>query len=100
MATPRHFLDLSDFSGDMLTSIITHARAMKDARKGKPKGMAEPDRPLDGHLLAMIFERPSTRTRVSFDVMNSSSAGLPACVCSIPRLIAALMSSGCVTRSP
>ena len=39
-------------------------------------------------------------TRVSFAVMNSSSAGLPAWVCSIPRWIAALISPGCVTRSP
>jgi hypothetical protein len=39
-------------------------------------------------------------TRVSFAVMNSSRAGLPACVCSIPRWIAALISPGWVTRSP
>jgi len=39
-------------------------------------------------------------TRVSFAVMNSSRAGLPACVCSMPRRIAALISPGWVTRSP
>jgi ornithine carbamoyltransferase len=77
MATPRHFLDLSDFSGDALAGLIAHARTMKDARKGKPKGMVEPGRPLDGRLLAMIFERPSTRTRVSFDVAIRQMGGEP-----------------------
>ena len=77
MATPRHFLDLSDFSADVLAALIQHGRAMKDARKGKPKGMVEPGRPLDGRLLAMIFERPSTRTRVSFDVAIRQMGGEP-----------------------
>ena len=44
--------------------------------------------------------RQNFETRVSFAVMNSSSAGLPACVCSMPRWIAALICAGSVTRSP
>lgn len=66
--TPNHFLDLSDFSGDSLNGIITAARRMKNARNGQPKGHREPGEPLKGRVLAMIFERPSTRTRISFEV--------------------------------
>jgi ornithine carbamoyltransferase len=66
--TPRHFLDISDFDAATLNAIITTARAMKDARKGLTKGLREKGEPLKGHMLALIFERPSTRTRVSFEV--------------------------------
>jgi ornithine carbamoyltransferase len=66
--TPRHFLDISDFDAAALNGIISSARAMKDARKGAPKGLREPGEPLKGRMLALIFERPSTRTRVSFEV--------------------------------
>jgi ornithine carbamoyltransferase len=65
---PRHFLDISDFDAAALNGIISSARAMKDARKGVPKGLREPGEPLKGRMLALIFERPSTRTRVSFEV--------------------------------
>jgi ornithine carbamoyltransferase len=68
MSSPKHFLDISDFDAPTLNGIITRARAMKDARKGLPKGLRERDEPLKGRMLALIFERPSTRTRVSFEV--------------------------------
>lgn len=77
MSAPRHFLDLSDFSSADLASILAQASAMKQARIGKPKGMVEPGKPLDGRLLAMIFERPSTRTRVSFDAAIRQMGGQP-----------------------
>ena len=68
MTAVKHFLDISDFDAGTLNGIIAKARAMKDARKGLPKGLRERDEPLRGHMLALIFERPSTRTRVSFEV--------------------------------
>ena len=65
---PRHFLDISDFDGATLNAIIATARRLKDARQGQPKGQREMGEPLKGRMLALIFERPSTRTRVSFEV--------------------------------
>ena len=64
----RHFLDIRDFSRDELLAILGEAKRRKRARTGKPKGMADDDAPLAGHSLAMIFEKPSTRTRFSFDI--------------------------------
>lgn len=68
MTTPKHFLDISDFDSATLKGIIAKARAMKAARKGRPRGWRETDEPLKGRMLALVFERPSTRTRVSFEV--------------------------------
>ncbi|TNE36914.1 MAG: ornithine carbamoyltransferase [Alphaproteobacteria bacterium] len=68
MSTPKHFLDLSDISAEALREILDLARRLKETRKGLPKGVPDADAPLNGRLLAMIFEKPSTRTRVSFDV--------------------------------
>jgi ornithine carbamoyltransferase len=63
-----HFLDIHTTPADALHGIIDNAQAMKKARAGKPKGMLDADQPLAGHMVALIFEKPSTRTRVSFDV--------------------------------
>ncbi|AUX75095.1 ornithine carbamoyltransferase [Sinorhizobium fredii] len=63
MTATRHFLDLSAMTATDLRTIIDDARARKTATKA---GTAE--KPLAGKMLAMIFEKPSTRTRVSFDV--------------------------------
>ena len=63
--SPKHFLDLSDFKSDEIRTILDKAKAIKAARK---KGELAKERPLLGKTLAMIFDKPSTRTRVSFDV--------------------------------
>ena len=56
----RHFLDISSVDKDSIKGIIASAHEMKSSNK-----LA---RPLEGKMLAMIFDKPSTRTRVSFDV--------------------------------
>jgi GNAT superfamily N-acetyltransferase len=62
VAAIRHFLDLIDIPPRELSGIIEASRAMKKRVRGRAA------RPLDGRTLAMIFDKPSTRTRVSFDV--------------------------------
>jgi len=64
----NHFLDINKTDPDALRGMIDQARVMKDARAGLPKGTPDADAPLKNHMVALIFEKPSTRTRVSFDV--------------------------------
>lgn len=64
----RHFLDLSDAGGDAVAAMINDAIDRKAARVDLPKGAIDEDAPLKGRVLAMIFEKNSTRTRVSFDM--------------------------------
>lgn len=64
----RHFLDISDFDGSTLAAIVADARTMKAQRAGLPRGTPDPGLPLGGRVVALIFARPSTRTRVSFEV--------------------------------
>jgi len=69
MSTPvKHFLDIADFDAAALHALIDEARRRKAARAGLTHGAADADRPLDGRVLAMIFDKQSTRTRISFDV--------------------------------
>jgi ornithine carbamoyltransferase len=63
---PRHFLDLDQFEAPTLRGIVDLGLAYKNGRA---------DRPLDGKTLAMIFEKPSTRTRVSFEVAMRQLGG-------------------------
>ena len=64
----NHFLDIHTTDPAHLRAIIDEARAMKTARAGRPKGAPDDTQPLAGRMVALIFEKPSTRTRVSFDV--------------------------------
>jgi ornithine carbamoyltransferase len=69
----RHFIDLKDFSADTLQMILDHAQAMKQAQRAG----ASNEQPLAGKTVAMIFEKPSTRTRVSFEVGIVQLGGTP-----------------------
>ena len=69
-AGPKHFLELDRIPPATLRAMIDEARRRKQARGDLPKGATDAeaglDAPLSGHMLAMVFEKPSTRTRVSF----------------------------------
>jgi ornithine carbamoyltransferase len=68
----RHFLDLIDIPPQELRRMIEASRAMKARRERSPAV-----KPLEGRTLAMIFDKPSTRTRVSFDVAMRQLGGEP-----------------------
>ncbi|GGE30371.1 ornithine carbamoyltransferase [Agaricicola taiwanensis] len=70
----RHFLDLSDHSTATLRAILDAGKAMKSRRRTPA---AKSDRPLEGKVIAMIFEQPSLRTRMSFDVGIRDLGGQP-----------------------
>ncbi len=65
--TARHFLDLWKIEGTDLRTILDEAHRRKAARAGWPTGRVDADAPLKDRVLAMVFEKNSTRTRFSFD---------------------------------
>ena len=64
----KHFLDIHQTDPGELRAMLTEARSLKDARAHLPKGAPDAEQPLKDHMVALVFEKPSTRTRVSFDV--------------------------------
>ncbi|WP_424929613.1 ornithine carbamoyltransferase [Amaricoccus tamworthensis] len=64
----RHFLDLHKVPADDLRAILNQAVETKTARAGQGKGACDADAPLTDRVVALVFEKPSTRTRVSFDL--------------------------------
>lgn len=64
----KHFLDIHKTDQTELRGIIESAKTMKESRKGLSRGTPDVEQPLKNQMVALIFEKPSTRTRVSFDV--------------------------------
>jgi ornithine carbamoyltransferase len=69
-ATPRRFVDVDDLSRDELTEVLDRAGALKEAL-----ARGDPQRPLEARTLGMIFQKPSTRTRVSFETGMTQLGG-------------------------
>jgi ornithine carbamoyltransferase len=64
----KHFLDINATDPADLRRMLDEAHRIKAARKGQDKGVPDDEQALAGKVVALIFEKPSTRTRVSFDV--------------------------------
>ena len=71
----KNFINISDLSSNELRSIIDEAKTRKKNRKGLNKSATDKDKPFEGKSMAMIFEKPSTRTRMSFDIAVKQLGG-------------------------
>ncbi len=72
-----NFLNLSDAGSDAVAAMLADAIDRKAARAGWPKAKPDADTPLVDHVLAMVFEKNSTRTRASFDIAIRQLGGAP-----------------------
>ena len=71
----KNFINISDLSSKELRSIIDEAKSRKLNRKDLNKSASDEDKPFEGKSMAMIFEKPSTRTRMSFDIAVKQLGG-------------------------
>jgi ornithine carbamoyltransferase len=71
----KNFLNISDVSSSELRSIINEANSRKLNRQGLNKSAPDKDKPFEGKSMVMIFEKPSTRTRISFDIAIKQLGG-------------------------
>ncbi len=71
----KNFINISDLSSKELRSIIDEAKSRKIKRKTLNKSAPDTDKPFEGKSMAMIFEKPSTRTRMSFDIAVKQLGG-------------------------
>ncbi len=71
----KNFINISDVPKEELRSILNSAKSRKEKRSKVNKNSVDIDIPLDGKILVMIFEKPSTRTRISFDLAVKQLGG-------------------------
>ncbi len=71
----KNFINISDCSSNELRVILEEAKRRKENRKDLNKSAPDIDKPFEGKSMAMIFEKPSTRTRMSFDIAVKQLGG-------------------------
>ena len=71
----KNFLNISDLSSNELRTIVEEAKTRKLNRKNLNKSAPDEDKPFEGRSMIMLFEKPSTRTRISFDIAIKQLGG-------------------------